>query len=111
MSEDTKKCSRCQKTKIQHLDFYMCQGKYRSECKTCTIKKNSKYQKEKRSWLLRDLDDTKTKDYMREYRKKNKEKFKTYRESFLKKNPGYTRDYYLENKDKKSKSLKKGQYV
>lgn len=63
-------CTQCNLEKILETEFYLCAGVYRSECKKCTIKKNSKYQSKEQTWKKRD------KQHMREYYQNNKDKFK-----------------------------------
>ena len=101
MEGDEKKCSRCHKIKIQRLDFYMCQGKWRSECKTCTIKKNTAYQKKTKAWTHRFVDSQERKAYMMQYYAANKEKFAAYRDSFKNKNPEYHKLYARKKKNER----------
>ena len=98
--DQTKNCSKCRKQKILHLDFYMCKGRYRSECKACTIKRNVAHQKEKRTWLDREVDEEARKAYMREYYAENKGKFAEYRKVFRMKYPEYYKEYFRKRKEK-----------
>jgi len=99
MSDQMKTCSRCHESKIIHMDFYMCQGIYRSECKRCTIKKNTSYQKRTQPWKYRVVDEDK-KQYRKEYYAANKEKFAAYRTTFNEKNPEYHKLYARKKYDK-----------
>lgn len=89
---DSKTCSRCKSTK-QEKDFYLCQGKLRSECKACTIKKNVAYQKQVKTWKHRFVDNDVHRSYMVEYYAKNKEKFAEYRRQFKVRYPEYYKEY------------------
>ena len=89
---DFKICSKCGVRKDAVLDFYMCSGKWRSDCKVCTIRANIKYQRKVRLNLTpKQRHDKRV--YMREYYALNPDRFQTYRETFCKKNPDYYRDY------------------
>jgi len=88
-----KKCSDCNEDKDVRLDYYMCSGKYRSECKACTIKRNVKYQRETGAWKYRFADDEARKLSMRVYYAKNKEQFAKYRAEFKDRHPDYYRKY------------------
>lgn len=101
-SEIQRVCTSCKKTKDQFLDFYICKGSIRGACKACTIKKNAKYQKDRRMWLYRDTNNDEAKKYRREYYANNRQKFAAYREKHRLENPGYNRAYYLRKKDKKT---------
>ena len=80
-------------TKFIDSDFYLCQGKPRSECKQCTIDKNIRYQKRVKAWKHRFINDEERRSYMTEYYAKNKEKFAEYRLTFKKKYPEYHKEY------------------
>lgn len=98
-----KKCTACNKYKDIE-DFYLCAGKYRSQCKACTILYNRNRQKTKNiNWKDRYSDDETRRAYMREYYSKNAEKFAIYRQTFRDKHPGYANDYYNNNKEKYAK--------
>lgn len=101
---DMKICTRCNKAKIIHMDFYMCQGKYRSECKMCTIKKNVKHQKKTKAWKHRYLDNDEKRSYMVDYYAKNKDKFAEYRRKFKERYPNYYKEY---NQRRKMEKLQK----
>lgn len=92
-------CSRCNAAKRSATDFYLCQGKSRSECKSCTIKKNVKYQRKVKAWKNRFVDNDTHRSYMVEYYAKNREKFAAYREKFRKKYPDYHREYARKRKE------------
>jgi len=98
---DLKICSKCNKAKIAYMDFYMCQGKWRSECKMCTIKKNVRYQKSVKAWKHRFIDNEEQRSYMVEYYAKNKEKFAGYRKKFKEKYPDYYKEYSRKRKNDK----------
>lgn len=91
-SKTQKRCSKCGKVKIKEIEFYVCMNRYRSECKECTIARNSKYQSDTQSWKKRDPE--KWKQYMREYYKNHSRKFEYYRARFKKIRPTYWSDYY-----------------
>ena len=97
---DLKICTKCNIAKEPLLDFYICSGKLRSECKMCSIKRNISYQKKVRFWKFRFVNDDARRIYMRSYYSKNKEKFAKYREDFREKYPGYHRDYSRNRKVK-----------
>lgn len=78
MVENTKICSKCNIVK-NLCDFYMSSERYRSECKACTIKITSKYQKDNESWKKRYSDPEEKKAASRAYYAKHKERFKRYR--------------------------------
>lgn len=96
---DLKICSKCNMAKIAEKDFYMCQGKMRSECKACTIKKNVRYQKSVKAWKYRCTDTEEKRSYMNEYYAKNKEKFAGYRKKFKEKYPEYYKLYSRQHKN------------
>jgi hypothetical protein len=77
----------------------MCQGKRRSECKACTIKKNVRYQNEVQAWKHRFVDNDEQRSYMIEYYAKNKAKFAEYRRKFRERNPGYYKEYSRKRKN------------
>jgi hypothetical protein len=98
--EQFKTCTKCQQYKELTEGFYKCAGKYKSECKKCTIKRNVKYQQEQQSWKYRYKDDDTRKLYMRNYYSKNKEKFAEYRRRFIERFPGYFKDYFEARKNR-----------
>jgi hypothetical protein len=100
---DRKKCSKCHKSKIIHMDFYMCQGKYRSECKMCTIKKNVKHQKKTKAWRHRFVDNDEKRLYSVEYYANHKEQFAEYRRKFKERYPNYYKEYHQRRKMEKLK--------
>lgn len=71
----------------------MCLGKYRSECKQCTIEKNVNYQKKTQAWKHRFVDEEQTRSYMQEYYATHKKKFEDYRTKFKEKYPNYFKEY------------------
>lgn len=93
-----KKCSRCKHIKDQLIDFYMCNGKWRSECKACTVKRNVNYQRKKRTWETREVDLEQRRAYMLSYYAKNKNKFAHYRQTFKQRNPDYHRTWASQKK-------------
>jgi len=99
VSNDLKICSKCNCAKISHMDFYMCQGKWRSECKACTIRKNVRYQKRTKAWMHRFVDNDEQRSYMVDYYAKNKEKFAEYRRKFKEKYPDYYKEYSRKRKN------------
>ncbi len=99
---DLKICSKCHQAKEAMRDFYLCSGRWRSECKACTIKRNVRYQKKIKAWKHRYVDDDARRLYMREYYDKNKEKFAKYRSEFKERYPEYYKEYFRERKEKKN---------
>lgn len=100
MISELKICSKCHKAKDAMRDYYMCQGKWRSECKACTIKRNVRYQRTVRAWKGRSEDPDARNEYMRDYYSKNKEKFAKYRQEFKERYPEYHKEYYRKRKEK-----------
>jgi hypothetical protein len=92
-------CSKCNSPKSADTDFYRCQGKMRSECKACTIRKNVHYQKQTKAWLHRFVDDDEQRSYMVDYYSKNKEKFAEYRRKFKERYPDYYKEYTRKRKN------------
>ncbi len=97
---EVKKCSKCSKEKDISKEFYLCAGKLRSECKSCTIKRNVRYQKRVNAWRTRYGCDDERRQYMREYYAKNKDKFAEYRRKFVEKYPDYYTQYFRRRKEK-----------
>ncbi len=93
-------CSKCKKEKEVGKDFYSCGGKWRSECKKCTIKRNVRYQRRVQAWRTRYGCDNERREYMRGYYAKNKDKFVGYRKKFVEKNPDYYTQYFRSKKEK-----------
>lgn len=106
MNSHLKVCSICGCEKDLNADFYMCSGRYRSECKVCTIKRNAVYQKKKQPWLKRFSSSDEHKSYMAEYYHNNREKFLEYRKTFNKKHPNYYKDYQQKRKSAKRNDKK-----
>lgn len=88
MTEIKKKCTKCKRF-YDYALFYFCRGRYRSECKKCTIRINVRYQKAKKRNITPD------RSYMREYYATHKTQFAEYRRRFKEKHPGYYRDYKI----------------
>lgn len=99
---DLKICSKCHQAKEAMRDFYLCSGRWRSECKACTIKRNVRYQKKTKAWKYRYVDDDTRRLYMREYYEKNKDKFAQYRAEFKERYPEYYKEYFRARKEKKN---------
>lgn len=99
---DYKICSKCHQAKEAKVDFYLCAGKWRSECRMCTIKRNVRYQRKVQAWKHRYVDDDSRRLYMREYYDKNKDKFAHYREEFRERHPEYYKEYFRKKKEKKN---------
>lgn len=95
-----KRCSKCNEVKEIYTGFYMCSGKWRAECKVCSIKRNTKYKQKHRLNKLPYCDDEHRKSYMRSYYSQNLEKFAGYRDRFRKKHPNYNKEYFLKCKNK-----------
>ncbi len=101
MSElELKTCSHCFESKDKLKDFYMCVGKFRTECKSCTIKRNVRYQIKTEAWKHKYADAETRREYMRKYYADNKEKYARYRQEFRKKNPHYYKEYFRDRKNK-----------
>ena len=100
MSEETKRCTKCRKKKIKHLDFYMEKGAYRAMCKACVIKRNAAYQKENETWKTREPSPNK-KTYMLKYYQENKEKYKAYMQKYRALDPDYFKKHQRKSRDKK----------
>jgi hypothetical protein len=83
------------------MDFYMCQGRWRSECKACTIAKNVRYQRRIKAWQHRFVDNDNQRSYMAEYYANNKEKFAEYRRKFKERNPDYYKEYSRKRKNER----------
>lgn len=98
VDSELKICTKCNCLKSSETDFYMCQGRLRSECKACTISKNVIYQKKKQSWKKRAMSDEEQKSYMVDYYGKNKEKFAEYRRKFKENHPEYYKEYFRKKK-------------
>lgn len=99
---DLKICSKCNCAKDSNTDFYMCQGRWRSECKACTISKNVRYQKRVKAWQHRFVDNDEQRSYMVDYYAKNKEKFAEYRRQFKERNPDYYKEYARRRKNERA---------
>lgn len=100
--DQVKVCSRCIGNKFLRTDFYLCKGTYRSECKACTIKRNTKNQRDSKIWRSRILDPEKQRKYSLAYYAKNKDKFAGYRRKFREKNPNYNTNYGRRKRNEKS---------
>jgi len=98
---ELKICSKCHQAKELMLDFYLCAGKWRSECKMCTIKRNVRYQKRVQAWRHRYVDEDTRRHYMREYYEKNKDRYANYRSEFKLRYPEYYKEYFRNRKNKK----------
>lgn len=94
-----KTCARCNLDKPEEL-FYFSSGKRRSECKSCTIQRNVRYQKKVRAWKKRETDQESRRTYMRKYYEGNKERFAKYRENFRIRHPEYYKEYFRKRKEK-----------
>lgn len=96
---DMKICSQCYECKLIDGEYYLWQGRPRSECKRCTIKRNVRYQKRVKAWRHRYVDEEARRLYMREYYNQNKEKFAKYRSEFKARNPEYYKEYFRKRKE------------
>lgn len=101
VNERLKVCSKCKVEKNLFTDFYLCQGKWRGECKRCTIAANAKYQKRMQSWRNREIDSSAIRSYQLEYYAQNKAKFAEYRQKFKEKHPEYHKLYARRKKNEK----------
>lgn len=104
VSEEKKHCEECRAFKVLS-DFYFYKNSPRKDCKKCIIKRNGDRQKYTKSWRKRHISRGDT-TYSREYYKKNKEKFASYRQKFMENNPDYYKNYYLNAKFSKSEPEK-----
>lgn len=87
---ENKTCTKCDICKPIE-DFYYCCERYRSECKSCTIKINSLYQiRYRKQKYVKE----KKKVYSKKYYHLNKQKFREYRLKFEAKYPDYQRNYH-----------------
>ena len=93
-------CAKCHKAKDVKTSYYCYQGVYRSECKECSIKRNVLHQRRTKTWKDRSVDQEARRVYMRDYYRKNKEKFAKYREEFREKYPDYHTQYARKKKEK-----------
>lgn len=96
-----KNCKICGKRKPD-TDFYVCGGKIRGECKKCTIKRNSIYQKK----ANKSVDREERKIYQRHYYAEHKKQFAEYRLRFKQRHPDYYKRYPHEKYAKKSAEKK-----
>lgn len=87
-----KTCRDCKKEK-DLTEFYRCKGAIRSECKKCTIIRNSLYQKKYQARKTSDEDVTKRRKYHVDYYQKNKERFAKYRQKHKQIDPDYHKNY------------------
>lgn len=96
--ETEKKCSKCKRFK-EFKEFYFSKGRYRAECKKCTVKHVVIAQRQRRKGIP-----SNSRSYMLEYYANNREKFAEYRRRFKERHPDYYRVYKqdLLNKPKKS---------
>lgn len=90
---DSKICRKCRRD-ILIEDYYFVNGKPRSECKQCTITRNSTYQKKVKAWRNREVDPDARRLYMRNYYLANKEKYVQHRTNFKAKHPDYYKNYF-----------------
>lgn len=96
--DNLKLCRKCNCVKDKYMDFYMCKGKIRYECKKCTIRRNVIHQRETEAWKHKFADPEKTKAYMIDYYSRNREKFAEYRKKFKEKYPDYYKKYSRKKK-------------
>jgi len=101
----SKICTKCNEEKEMSSGFYQWCGRWRSECKKCTIKKNNRHQKKIKSWKTRHVDEDSRKIYSRQYYEKNKEKFEKYRATFNERHPEYYKIYFRNRREEKNASL------
>lgn len=82
-----KKCTKCKRFK-DFNEYYFSRGRYRSECKSCTIRLVVKSARKKKRQLRQE-----TTNYRIEYYANNREKFAEYRRRFKERHPNYYREY------------------
>jgi hypothetical protein len=75
---------------------------YRSQCKKCHCSVQSSYQKQKKWDAKRRLDPARS-EYLREYRKRNRDKFKEYHKRHVEKHP----DFYKKVAQRKAERNRK----
>lgn len=93
MSDGKKICKQCNAKKDPFKDFYSSLGKFRRECKACTIKNNTTYAKNTQAWKKRKVDPQEIREYFRDYYQRNQKKFIEYRQTFKNKHPNYYQTY------------------
>jgi hypothetical protein len=59
------------------------------------------YQRKKKVWLHRFVDEAEQRSYMVDYYSKNKEKFAEYRRKFKERYPDYYKEYAIKRKNEK----------
>lgn len=102
---DLKTCTRCHEEKQKESHFYKCNGKFRSECKACTIQRNTEYQQTSETWQQRHRASVSRRIYMRNYYATNKEKYTQYRKEFKLRNPDYYKKYFQKRPRKNNAKL------
>lgn len=98
---EIRKCGNCNQKKSLAEHFYCYQGRYRSQCKKCTIRKNALHQKETQAWKRKTEDGTDRRAYYNRYYAENKAKFAEYRSEFKERHPGYYKEYHRKRREEK----------
>lgn len=91
-------CTKCSKEK-EITDFYKCSGKYKSECKACTVKGVMKYSKTYRE-ENRDEFNAKRRKWTKKHYANNRELYAKWRAAFKANNPDYYRNYYATKRNR-----------
>lgn len=99
-----KGCTICKSVKPL-TEFYRCLNGargyvFKSECKECTIQRNSSSEK-KSHYTKKRSGDPKYQEYQREYYRKNIEKFRKYRNEFKLRHPEYHKHRYAKRQEEK----------
>lgn len=100
MTVSKKKFCKLCLTEKEITDFYFYKTYARSECKSCSKKKNAIYQKKREGWRSKFATVEEKRAYMRQYYADNKEKYREYRETFSSKHPNYLRERAIRKKEK-----------
>jgi hypothetical protein len=103
MLNEMKRCTKCD-TEKKLAEYYVCSGRHRSECKNCTKKVTSDYQKKNQTWKTRFPDEETRKAYSRAYYHKNPDRNKCYRDTFKENHPDYYKNYIKMQKEKQYSS-------
>lgn len=100
---EIRKCGNCNQKKSLPEHFYFYQGRYRADCKKCTIRKNVLHQKKTQAWKTTIVDAADRRAYYNRYYAENKAKFAEYRSEFKERHPGYYKEYH-----RKRREIKRG---
>lgn len=106
--EKIRTCKKCNEEKDLKTEFYRGEtGHYRHVCKKCISRRN--YLNKKRKIESGDVEFIeKSREYMREYVRDNKDYFDMKREEFAARNPNYQKEYQERRKNESYKPKRKG---